>query len=118
MRRHDAAAAAAQQFGQDRLCQRLPLVGVRSAAELVDEREALRVGAGKNADNIADMGGERRQILLDRLRVADIAEDRRKDGNFRPLGSRQKQAAARHHAEQPAHFQRDRLAARIRAGDQ
>ena len=64
------------------------------------------------------MRGEGGKIFFDGLAVAHIAPDVVKDGKPRPLRRGHEQPARRHQAEQPAHLERDRLAARIGAADE
>ena len=64
------------------------------------------------------MRGKGGEIFFDRLRVADIAEHAGEHGDLAPPRRGNKDTARRHQAEQPAHFQRDRLAARVGAGNE
>ena len=113
MRGDDTAAAEFEQLGKDRFCQRLPLFGIGAAAQFVDQHEAARIRTLGDLDHIFDMRGKGGKVLLDALRISDIGKNIRKDGHFAPLRRGDKDAAARHHAEEAAHFERNRLAARI-----
>lgn len=97
---------------------RLPLLGVGAAAQLVNEHEAAFVRLADDGNDVADMGGKGGEVLLDRLRVADVAEHVAEHGDLGAVRRGDKQPAARHQAEQPAHFQRHRLAAGVRAGNE
>ena len=55
-------------------------------------------------------------ILLDRLVVADIGEHGVEDGQFGAVGG-DRQSRLRHEREQTHRFERDGLAAGVRAGD-
>ena len=64
------------------------------------------------------MRGKRRKIFFDGLAVAHVAKDLIEDGQARSFCGRHKEPARRHQAKEPAHFERHRLAARVRAADE
>ena len=63
------------------------------------------------------MRGERGQALLDALLVTDIGVNMLKQADFRLLVRRDMQAAGSHERQQTEGFERNRLAAGVRAGD-
>ena len=63
------------------------------------------------------MRGERGQALLDALLVTDIGVNMLKQADFRLLVRRNMQAASSHERQQTEGFERNRLAAGVRAGD-
>ena len=114
----DAAAAAGEQKGDDRPRDGLAFVGIGAAAQFVDEHEAVRARPLRDADDVFDVGREGGEVLFDGLRVADVAEHVLKHGDLGAFRRGKEDAARRHQAKEAAHLQRDRLAARVRAGDE
>ena len=111
----DSPAPAGKQRVQDRPRERRTLFGIGAAARLVDEHQRARRGAFQNLFDMHDMRRERGEVLFDGLAVSDVAPHAVEYGKARSLRRGHEQTARRHQAEQPAHFERDRLAARIRA---
>ena len=72
---------------------------------------------GHDPDDRAQVPGERRERLRDRLLVADVGEDVAPDRQPAAGRGRDVQPGLVHEAEQPERPQRDGLAAGVRAGD-
>ena len=76
-------------------------------------------GAGRRRDphDRAQVAGERRERLRDRLLVADVGEDVAQHRQAAPGIGRDVQAGLVHERQEPERSQRDGLAARVGPGD-
>ena len=90
---------------------------MRTRAQFVEQHQIIRRHLVHDGHNRRHMPGEGGQALLDGLLVANIGEHLPKHRQLRPQIRRDLQARLRHQRQQPDRFQRDRLAARVRAGD-
>ena len=114
---HDQRAALGEGL-EDRPGQRRALVGIGPGAELVDEHQRAGVGLGQHLADLLHERRERRQILGDRLLVADDRVQRLEHRQPRPLRRRQVTADLGHERKERQRLERDRLAAGVGAGDQ
>ena len=114
---HHARAPRFQKIGNDGFGKRLSFVGIGAAAQFIDEHQAVSVGFADNFHDIGDVRRKGGKIFLNALRIAHVAVNFFEYGDFRAFCGNEK-ATHRHQAEQPYHFQRHRLAARIRTADQ
>ena len=117
MRRRQRPHTDVQQALQNRLRQRRALGRVSARAQFVEQHQIIRRHLVHDGHNRRHMPGEGGQALLDGLLVANIGEHLLKYRQFRPQIRRDLQARLRHQRQQTDRFQRNRLAARVRAGD-
>ena len=101
---------------EDGLRQRRPFVRIRARAELVQEHEGVVVHVLEHVAHLADEGRERREILGDALLVPDHGDEARDQRQAASLRGRNVAPNLRHQHEEPEGFERDRLAAGVRAG--
>ena len=101
---------------EERLGQRRALGRVGPGAELVEQDQRARPGRLDDADDRAQVAGERRERLGDRLLVADVGEDVAPDRQPAARFGRHVEAGLVHQAEEAERPQRDGLAAGVRAG--
>ena len=66
--------------------------------------------------DVGDVRGERREVLLDRLVVADVGEDCVEDGQLGAIG-RHGNSRLRHQSQQAHGLERDGFAAGVGAAD-
>ncbi|GBD15934.1 hypothetical protein HRbin26_00829 [bacterium HR26] len=76
---HHAKDAQFEETGEDRPGQRRALLGIGAGRQLVEQYQAVGVGAAQRGHDPGHVGGERRETLLDALLVADVGEDGRED---------------------------------------
>ena len=114
-RRHDARALRAHRL-DDRDRERRALNRIGARAELVDENQAAVVRKPQNADDVRHVRGERRERLLDALLVANVGEHVAEYRDLAAVRRGDHQAAHRHQRQEARCFERDRLAAGVRAG--
>ena len=114
-RRRDQGARP-DEVVEKRLRQRRALGRVGAGAQLVEQDQ--RAGSGRLDDpgDRAQVAGERRQRLGDRLLVADVGEDVAPDRQPAAGFGRDVEAGLVHQAQQPERAQGDGLAAGVRAG--
>ena len=101
---------------EQRLGERRALGRVRAGAELVEQHERARPGLLHDPHDRAQVPGERRERLGDRLFVADVGEHVAQHGQAAARGGRDVEPGLVHQREQPERAQRDGLAAGVRAG--
>ena len=118
MRGDDTFAFEAQQIGDHRLGDCLPFVGIRASAQFVDKDEGIFIRIFGDLDHVFHVRRKSGKIFFDTLGIPDIAKNIFKYRNRTRARGRNKYPAASHQTEQSAHFERDRLAARIRSGNQ
>ena len=114
----DDQRATIREHFEDRPRQRRALVGIGARAELIEQDERALIGLGEHLADLLDERGERREVLGDRLIVADDGEDPFEHRHARALRRGDVAAGLRHQREQRERFERDRLAAGVRAGDE
>ncbi len=114
-RRRDQGAGPDEMVEQG-LRERRALGRVRPGTELVEQHERAGAGLGDDPDDRAEMAGEGRQGLRDRLLVADVGEHVAPDREPAPSLGRDVEAGLVHQAEQPERAQGDGLAAGVGAG--
>ena len=90
-------------------------VGTRT--QFVEQHEVALPAAVHDGHDGLHVRGERGQALLDALLVTDIGVNMLKQADFRLLVRRDMQAAGSHERQQTEGFERNRLAAGVRAGD-
>ena len=93
------------------------LLGIGAGAELVEKDEAVRRGGRHDAADRADMAGEGRERLVDRLLVADVGEDGVEDREARLGGRGEAEAELVHQGEEADGLEGDGLAAGVGARD-
>ena len=118
VRRRDRDAAAREILLEDGDRERRAFVGVRAAAELVDEHEAPRRRLGEDARRARHRRRERREVAEEILRVARDDEHLVEDGERRARRGRDREARLREEREEADGLHRDALAARVRAGQE
>ncbi len=90
--------------------------GIGRGTQFVEQHQGIRGRRARDEVDVRDMRGKRREILLDRLIVADVGEngvENRQVGAIRRDGN----AGLRHQREQAQRFQGDGFAAGVGAGD-
>ena len=102
---------------QDRDGQGRALGRVGAGAQLIEEAQALAVDAAEDVHDGLHMGGEGGQTLLDALLVADVGKDIAEEGELAPVTCRNVESRHAHQLEEADRLERDRLAARVGAGD-
>ena len=110
--------ARPQEVVQERLRQRRPLGRIRPGTQLVEQHERARTGRLRDSDDRAEVARERRERLRHGLLVADVREHVAQDREPGSGIGRHVEAGLVHEGEQAEGPQRDRLAARVRAGHQ
>ena len=114
-RRRDERAGP-DEVVEQRLGERRAFGRVGPGAELVEQHERAGSGRLDDPDDRAEVPGERRQRLGDRLLVADVGEDVAPDRQPAAGRRRDVEAGLVHQAQQAERPQRDRLAAGVRSG--
>ena len=96
--------------------ERRAFLGISGRTQFIEQDQRLGGCSARNKIDIGNVGGKGRKILLDRLIVANIREDRIKhrhlgaiSGNWNPR--------LRHQRQQAHGFQCHRFSARVRTGD-
>jgi hypothetical protein len=95
---------------------RSALFRIGGRAQLVEQHQRLRGGMVRDEIDVGDVRGKRRQVLLDRLVIADVGKDRVEDGQLGAVG-RNRDARLRHQGQQSDGLQPYRLAAGVGAAD-
>ena len=90
---------------------------VGTGTQFVKQHEVALPAAVHDGHDGLHVRGERGQALLDALLVTDIGVNMLKQADFRLLVRRDMQAAGSHERQQTEGFERNRLAAGVRAGD-
>ncbi len=101
------------------------LLGVGAGPHLIEQHQVGPLGGGadfagqgiENAGDAPDVAAEGREVLLQRLLVADIGQNLAAPGQPGGAAAGQKQAAAGHQCRQAQAFEGHRFAAGVRAGD-
>ena len=99
----------------NRQCRALDRVGTRT--QFIEQHEVALPAAVHNRHDGLHARRERGQALLDALLVTDIGVNMLKQADFRLFIRRNMQAACRHERQQAERFERNRLAAGVRTGD-
>ena len=107
---------AVQEISGDGHRQGCAFFGVGGRTQLIEQHQGRLIRQLRDAFQIGDVGGEGREVLLDRLRVADVGQKSMKERNDR-LRGRHRDSRLGHHAQQTGGLERDRLAAGIGAAD-
>ena len=116
VRGDDGHAADAAEMSGDGDGESGAFFGIGGGAEFIEQDQRIRGrGAGDEID-VGDVRGKRREILLNRLIVADVGEDGVENRQFGAVGG-DGNAGLRHQSEQANGFQRHRFAAGVGAGD-
>jgi len=113
----NGAGARRRQPFEHRLRQRSALVRVRASARLVDQDERIVAPRLQHVPQVRDVRAKGRQVVLNRLLVANVRHnpvEQRKRGVRR---HRQGQTVGEHQRKQPDGLHRDRLSARVGARD-
>ena len=97
--------------------ERAAFLGIGRGAELIEQHQRIGGDVERHLADVGDVRGERAQILLDRLVVADIGEHLFKQREL-GLDGGNGQRRLRHQAEQSDGLQGHRLAAGIGTADQ
>ena len=113
MRRNDAITAAIEQPFENRLGNGAADRRLGSRTELVDQHQRAVGGSGQHVLHVAQVRRIGRQIVVDRLLVADIDADRPENGQLRDLRRRHGITALEEILHKPRRLQADRLAAGI-----
>ena len=114
-RDRDHASGFAKMLG-DGNRQRSAFFGIGRGTQFVEQHQRIRSCSARDEVDVRDVRGKRREILLDRLIVADVGEngvENRHVGAIRGNGN----AGLRHQSEQAQRFQGDGFAAGVGAGD-
>ena len=117
MRRGRHHRAALGERLEDGLGQRGSVVGVGARAQFVEQHERAAIHPLQHVAELLDERGEGREVLGHALVVAHDGEDLGEDGQARPRARGHVTARLRHQGEQAQGLERDRLAARVGAGD-
>ena len=117
MRGYEGGRTTLDQMPKDDTRQGRALLGICASAQLIQDHKRTRVGYLQDANDIGDMAAERAQGLLDRLLVANIRIHGREAGQLGAALHGNMQPALRHHHQQANRFERDGLAACVRAGN-
>ena len=118
MRRRDRRHAQLQELLEDGHGERRALLRVGARAELIEEHEVVLLDFLQDAHDVGHVRGEGREALLDALLVADVGVDVRIDGDDGVRRRRQVAARLREQDHRAERLHADRLAARVRAGNQ
>ena len=86
---------------QDSDRKRRTLRGIRSCAELVENAESVFIGVFQDRDRVCHVGGERGQVLLDTLLVADVCVHFCEDAKLRAVESRYVKPRLPHQRKEP-----------------
>ena len=117
MRGRGHARAHLARIADHRNRERRALDRVGARAKLVEQHKVALPAAVHDGHDGLHVRGEGGKRLLDRLLVANVRIDVRKQADFGLLVCRDVQAGGRHQAEQTERFKRHGLAARVRSGD-
>ena len=101
----------------DSNCQSRTLDRVGTGTQFVEQHEVALPAAVHDGHDGLHVRGKRRKALLYALLVANIGVNVLEKADFRLLIRRNMQAACRHQRQQAKGFERNRLAAGVRAGD-
>ena len=77
----EAPGAAVEKITRDRHCQGRSFFRVGGRAQLIEQHQGGRIRQLRDALQVGDVGGEGREVLLDRLGIADIGQKRVERGN-------------------------------------
>ena len=116
MRGDDGHAADLAEMAGDRDGEGGAFFGIGGGAEFVEQDERMRGGGARNEIDVGDVRGKCREILFDRLVVADVGEHGVENGQLGAVGG-DGDSGLRHQGEQADGFERDGFAAGIGAGD-
>src|SRR5207244_6950153 len=116
--RRDHERAPLGELLEDRLGERGPLVRVGPRAQLVEEHERALAGLVEDLADLLHECREGREVLRDRLVVADDRVKVSDDWKARAFPGRAVATMCGSPYEERRRFQRDRLASRVRTGDQ
>ena len=114
---HDQRPALGERL-ENRAGQGRAFVRIGAGAQLVEQHEGAGVRLGEHLADLFDEGGEGREVLGDRLVVADHGEDPLEDRYARAFGRGDVAAGLGHEREQGEGLERDGLAARVGPGNQ
>src|SRR5579872_976362 len=99
MRGYDARRTYLQQPLEHRDCERSAAARLRTATDLVDEYERLRVRLRNDLPHSPQVSGKRRRVFRYRLFVADVREYVRIVSDARTVCGGDLHTAVRHHSE-------------------
>ena len=96
--------------------QRRAFLGIGRRTQFVEQYQRRLIRRPADVVHVDDVGRKRAQVALDRLRIANVRVNRRKQRKLR-LVRRHGKPGLRHQRKQPGSFQRDGFAARVRPGN-
>ena len=96
--------------------QRRALFGIGRGAQLIEQHQRTRIGQPREPVEVGDVRGKSRKRRLDRLRIANIGQERREDGKAR-LRRGHRNSRLRHHCQQRRGLERHGFAAGIGSAD-
>ena len=114
---HQRKGATFIQSIQHSLGQRRSFQWIGSRSQFIEKHQATTGRMTQDRSDHRDMSGEGRKILLQTLLIADIGQNRIKDGNFSTLRSGHRNSRGGHQREQADRLEHQRLAARVGTGD-
>ena len=97
--------------------ERRSLIGIGTRAELVEQRDVALLGLRERRDHVAQVRGEGREALRDRLLVPDVGEDPLDDRHPAAAAGGDLQSARGHQHEQADRLEGHGLPAGVRSGD-
>jgi hypothetical protein len=116
MRRDQRPRARLEKMMRHGHGQRRTLFRIGGGAQLVEQHERARIGEPREPVKIGDVRGEGGERRFDRLRIADVGEERSEHGKNGKCGWNWN-SSLRHHGEQSRGLERHRLAAGIGPAD-
>ena len=115
--RDHAVTPPAEQTLEDRLGDGPADDRLGSRPELVDQHQRAARSARQHVLHVQQVRRIGRQVVVDRLLVADVDENALEDRQFRDLGDRNRKPALEHVLHDARGFQADRLAAGVGSRD-
>jgi hypothetical protein len=117
MRREHHAGTAFEKVGQHAGRERGAFDRIGPGAGLVEDDEAARSRLVSDRCEVGCMRGERREIALDRLRIANVGEDGAEARQARAVRGMDEEPRLREQRREPERLEGDRLPAGVRTGD-
>ena len=111
--RDDAVAPLLQQAFENRLGNRPADDRLGARPELVDQHQGPRRGSGKHVLHVEQVGGVGREVVVDRLLVADVDAEALEDGQLGDLRRRDREPALEHVLDDAGGLQADGFPAGI-----
>ena len=116
MRRDQRPRTGRQKMRRHGHGQRRALLGIGRRAQFIEQHQRACAGQPRKPIQIRDVRGKCRERCLNRLRIADIGQERREHRKIRSRG-RHRNARLCHHRQQRRGLQRHGFAAGIRPAD-